>query len=182
MDLSLLTSRLKSDFPVHLEKSVEAHPQTAAVLVLLYRRHGRPHVLLIKRAAGLPAHAGEIAFPGGVFQEEDETLLNTALRETQEEVGLELDPTALFGRLPTVQTLTEFQVSPFVAWLDDLPPLKANPEEVEAIIEAPLVPLLATQQRDVGYRRDMDMWVYLHGPHRVWGATARILHQLAGLV
>lgn len=182
MNLSLLTSRLQSDYPVLLEPEIEPHPQTAAVLVLLYTKNARPHVLLIKRAASLPAHAGEIAFPGGVFQPDDESLLTTALRETEEEVGLELAPECILGRLPTVLTLTEFQVSPFVARLDSLPKLKANPEEVDAIIEAPLVPLLSTQQPDIGYRREMDMWVYLHGAHRIWGATARILHQLSVLL
>lgn len=178
MNLDLMTSRLRGDYPVVLEPVVHPHPQTSAVLVLLFQKHQRPHVLLIRRSANLRSHPGEISFPGGVYQAEDENLLHTALRETQEEVGLELEPDQIVSRLPTVTTLTEFVVSPFAARLDELPPLVPNAREVAEILQVPVAPLLTTLAPDVGYRRDMDMWVLHHGPHRIWGATARILRYL----
>lgn len=182
MDLTLLESRLQTEHPVKLESWIDPHPQLAAVLVLLYQRNGQTHLLLIQRSGNLKSHPGEIAFPGGVFEEDDENLMMTALRETEEEVGLQLQPEIVMARLPEVLTLTEFRVVPFVAFADKLPPMKKNPREVKEILEVPLTRLLATQQRDVGYPREKDMWLYLFGQHRVWGATARIIHKLSVLI
>ena len=175
-------SRLVSDHPVEVEDTVVPHPQLAAVLVTLFHKSGKPHVLLIRRSGNLRTHAGEISFPGGVYEEPDETLLNTALRETHEEVGLELPPESVVGRLPTVFTLTEFKVSPFLTFQVSLPRLKPNPGEVDEIIEAPLTPLFSTLQRDIGFKPEEDMWECWYREHRVWGATARILRHIAGYI
>ena len=178
-DLNLLTLRLKTDHPVFLEPKVEPHPQLAAVLVIFFRKKGRTHVLLAKRASGLKKHAGEISFPGGVYEEEDGNLLSTALRETREEIQLEIEESAVFSRLPTVKTLTEFTIAPFVTIQENLPPYKRNPDEVQEVLEAPFVSLLATRQLHVGYDPSMEMFEYWHGANRIWGATARILHRIA---
>lgn len=175
-------SRLVSEHPVEIENSVTPHPQLAAVLVTLFHKSGKPHVLLIRRSGNLRSHAGEISFPGGVYENADESLLNTALRETHEEVGLELQEENVVGRLPTVFTLTEFNVSPFLTFQVSLPRLKPNPGEVDEIIEAPLAPLFSTMQRDVGFRPEQDMWECWFREHRIWGATARILRHISGYI
>lgn len=180
MDLTFFIHRLETEFPI-VHEPVEEHPQTAAVLVILFRKFGKEHVLLIKRAENLRMHAGEISFPGGVFETEDETLLQTALRETQEELNLEIEESQVIGRLTTVTTRTEFQVTPYVAVVDTLPPYKINRREVAEAIEAPLVTLLSTHHRDVGYSGPREMVAYFHKKHRVWGATARILHEIGRL-
>ena len=178
MNLSLLVSRLTCDHPVELEPALEPHPQLAAVLVTLFIKSGQPHVLLIRRSGNLRSHAGEISFPGGVFEPDDESLLHTALRETHEEVGLQLQPEDVIGRLPTVYTLTEFKVSPFLTLQPSLPRLTPSPREVGEIIQAPLAPLFSTLQRDVGFKPEEDMWEFWFRQHRVWGATARILRHI----
>ncbi len=182
MNLSLIMSRLCGDHPVELEDSIEPHPQLAAVLVTLFHKSGQPHVLLIKRSGNLRSHAGEISFPGGVYENGDDNLLNTALRETHEEVGLGLQPEDVVGRLPTVYTLTEFKVSPFLTFQVSLPRLKANRGEVEEIIEAPLAPLFSTLQPDVGFKPEQDMWEFWYRENRVWGATARILRYVSNFI
>lgn len=178
--MSLVLAKLKQEFPVYREP-VEVHPQRAAVLVVLYMRNNKFNVLLIKRARTLKIHAGEISFPGGVFEEKDGDLLTTALRETSEEIGLKVPESGIIARLPMVTTLTEFKVTPFVAMVDNVPELKQNEEEVEEILEAPLAPLLATQHPDSGYNASLEMQVFWHKKHRIWGATANILKQIARL-
>ncbi len=182
MNLALIMSRLCSEHPVALEEEIVSHPQLAAVLVTLFHKSGKPHVLLIRRSGNLRSHAGEISFPGGVYEEKDETLLNTALREAHEEVGLALQAEDVVGRLPTVFTLTEFKVVPFLTFQVSLPRLKRSVREVDEIIEAPLTPLFSTFQPDVGFKPEQDMWECWYRKHRVWGATARILRYIASFI
>jgi len=180
MDMNLFTQKLITDHPVVLEP-VEELPTTAAVLVTLFQRMNRTHILLIKRARHLRLHAGEISFPGGVYESKDETLLMTALRETREEIEMDIQPERVMARLPHVVTRTGFEVNPFVCMLDELPSYKINRAEVEEVLEAPLVPLLTTHHRDVGHPREKEMVAYWYKKHRIWGATAKILHQIGRL-
>jgi 8-oxo-dGTP pyrophosphatase MutT (NUDIX family) len=178
--MQALISRLRHEFPV-CRDPVEAHPQRAAVLAIIFRGSGRAHILLIQRSYRVSAHAGEISFPGGIFKREDECLLNTALRETREELGLRVDESSVIAQLPMAHTLTGFEITPFAALLDNPPAYKINEDEVQAAIEAPLSRLLATQQPDTGYDKSLDMTVFWHKNHRIWGATARILKFIGSL-
>ena len=175
MNMSSLVARLRKSYPLFHEVEIESHPKMAAVLILLFCINGAVHILLIKRSAGLRNHPGEISFPGGVYDKDDGNLLTTALRETQEELSMNINESSVFSRLPNVQTLTGFTVSPFVAILDTSPIYKRSPDEVAAVLEAPLEPLLATQQRDDRHEASMDMVIFQQGPHTIWGATARML-------
>lgn len=176
----MITANLKNRFPV-VQKPVELHAQRAAVLVILFTKHRKAHILMTKRALHLKIHAGEISFPGGVVEAEDEYLINTALRETMEEIGLEISPSQVIGCLPNVETLTGFVITPFVAILPSLPGLKVSEEEVHEILEMPLTALLSTQQRDIGYKPSKEMVVYWYKCHRIWGASAKILRQVENL-
>ena len=176
--MNSLVERIGNTYPIFHEPDLVVNPKKAAVLVMLFQRDNAIHVLLIKRSEKLRNHPGEISFPGGVYEEADGNLLNTALRETQEEVSMTIAESNVFSRLPNVETLTGFTVSPFVALLAELPSYKRSPDEVNAVLEAPLEPLLATQQRDNRHEASMDMVIYQHGPHMVWGATARILKRI----
>ncbi|TDJ59843.1 MAG: CoA pyrophosphatase [Nitrospina sp.] len=181
MNLSLLTNTLLEQYPV-IPQPVEDHPQNAAVLVILYPVGTQVNVLLIKRAAHLRSHAGEISFPGGMYETEDHSLLTTSLRETREEVHIEIAESQVIACLPQVMTLTGFQVTPYLALLEGRPPYEKNPEEVEAVLDVPLVPLLATHHRDVGYPPAKNMVAYWYQQNRVWGATAKILHHIGQAV
>ncbi len=180
MDLKALAERLKTEFPLP-EALMPDNKKSSAVLVVLYTRHHQPHVLLIQRSEHLNRHAGEISFPGGFFEEPDGTLLTTALRETREELDLDIPASQVLGLLPTVRTLTGFDIAPFITILDQLPPYRRNPGEVQKVLEIPLLPLLSTHHREMGYSQQKQMVAYWYLEHRVWGATAKILHRIRTL-
>ncbi len=180
MNLFAITTQLKSRYPV-VRESVEPHPQRAAVLVILFAKRGEAHTVMTKRALDLKVHAGEIAFPGGVVEPDDPDLLATALRETEEEIGVEVSPAQVIGRLPTVETLTGFEIAPFVCQVDAALRYRPCPDEVDAVLEIPLAALLSTQQRDIGFKESDGMVVYWHKHHRIWGASAKILQQIESL-
>lgn len=180
MDLFMITTNLKNHFPV-VQEPVAVHAQKAAVLVILFNKNSKAHVLMTKRALHLKIHAGEISFPGGIVELEDEHLMNTALRETMEEIGLEVDPSQVIGCLPKVETLTGIEITPYVAILPALPKLTVSEDEVHEILEMPLTALLSTQQRDIGYKPSDEMVVYWYQCHRIWGASAKILRQIENL-
>jgi 8-oxo-dGTP pyrophosphatase MutT (NUDIX family) len=180
MNLNALAKRLKTEYPLP-EARLPNHKKSSAVLVVLYTRHRQPHVLLIQRSNHLRRHAGEISFPGGFFEEPDGTLLDTALRETREELNLDIPASQVLGLLPEVQTLTGFTISPFITILDELPPYRQNPDEVQKVLEIPLLPLFSTHHREMGYPSKKQMVAYWYLEHRVWGATAKILHRIRTL-
>ena len=180
MDLKALAGRIKTEYPLP-EAPLPENKKSSAVLVVLYTRHRQPHVLLIQRSNHLRRHAGEISFPGGFFEEQDGTLLDTALRETREELNLDIPASQVLGLLPEVQTLTGFTISPFITILDKLPPYRQNPDEVQKVLEIPLLPLLSTHHREMGYPPQKQMVAYWHLEHRVWGATAKVLHRIRSL-
>ena len=181
MDLDALANKLKIEYPIPESPVVPENQKSSAVLVVLYIRHRQPHVLLIQRSEKLRLHAGEISFPGGFYEADDASLLDTALRETQEELALAIPASQVIGLLPQVQTLTGFSISPFITILDQLPTYRKNPDEVQKVLEIPLHPLLSTHHREMGYPPQKQMVAYWHLEHRVWGATAKVLHQIRRL-
>ncbi|HEY7355419.1 MAG TPA: CoA pyrophosphatase [Ktedonobacterales bacterium] len=160
----------------------------AAVLAPLYLREGRPHLLFTRRAATLNAHRGEIAFPGGSHEPADGALEQTALRESQEEIGLASERVLLLGTLePVVTVVSNFTILPFVGLLPAGPGLlRPNPYEVAEIIEAPLAaladPAIFHSEEWVRAGQPHTVYFFDYGPHRIWGATARMLVALLELL
>ena len=168
MELIFITTKLKNQFPLN-QKVAEPHPKKAAILVMLYPKHNKTYILMIKRALHLKSHAGEIGFPGGVYEkDEDESLLETALRETQEEVGVQVEASQVIAQLPIVNTRLGFEITPFVSVFSAAIEFKLQEDEVEEILEIPLTSLLATQQRDVSFSPEQDMVMYWFKQNRVW--------------
>ena len=181
MELFLIKHKLKTDFPV-VREITHAHPQRAAVMVLLYSMNNKTYVLMTKRATHLKYHAGEISFPGGGFEEgEDYDLLATALRETKEELSIEIDTGDVFGRLPIVNTRFGFEITPFVAVLSSPPVYEPAECEVGEVLEMPFAALLSTQHRDVASKLSDEGVMYSFRHHRIWGASAKILNQIGDL-
>lgn len=152
----------------------------AAVLVPLFERGGVPHVLFTRRPSHLRHHADQFSFPGGRRDAEDMTPLHTALRETEEELGVSRAQVRPLGMLDEVPTLvTGFRVRPFVGVIPGDVQYRPNPEEVAFILEVPLASLLdpairRTEKRQAaGHEFDVDFYTY--NEHVIWGATARIL-------
>lgn len=175
-----LLTKLEKKFPLYREP-VEPHPQRAAVLVVLYEKGNKDRLLLTRRSQKMHNHAGEVCFPGGVFQEKDGNLLKTALRETEEEIHIQVHESMVIARLPMVYTLTGYEVTPFVAKVEGVSKFKLNWDEVEAVFEAPLYALLATEQSDPGSNGSAPKPVFCYKQDRIWGATAAILKEIAKL-
>jgi len=123
---------------------------------------------------------GEISFPGGKFDTDDSDLLETALRETSEEIGLTITRDQVIGQLESVITLNSgFLITPFVSVIDEIPPLSAN-SEVEQIFHIPLEPFLKTMAPDPDPTHNIiqEMYTFEYQNQMVWGASARILKQI----
>lgn len=150
----------------------------AAVLLIIHFTDGYAKILLCKRSERLRNHAGQISFPGGIFKPEDGSLLDTALREAREEIGIDISKDSILGSLDDVNTYSSnFTVKPFVAVLDSISSIKIDGREVDYIIDAPLVELLSSMSKDEehGYR---EAYKFTYNGHVIWGATARMLKQL----
>jgi 8-oxo-dGTP pyrophosphatase MutT (NUDIX family) len=144
-----------------------------------------PAILFTLRAAHLSRHAGEMSFPGGV-QEPGEALVDTALREASEEIGLDpLEPDVL-GALPPIHTrVSGFLIVPWVAALFAAPVLAASDHEIEAIVQLPVARLGAVERSmelPVDGGRTWTGWAYEVDGTTVWGATGWILHTFLELV
>jgi 8-oxo-dGTP pyrophosphatase MutT (NUDIX family) len=171
-------------YPVPFEAAGVAAPRHAAVLLLLFSRGERVSFLLTGRPHTLSRHPGQISLPGGAAEPGDITLWQTALRESQEEIGLKTGRLRPLGRLETVEvTVSNYLITPFVAWNPVPPRLHPDPREVAEVIEVPLDALLdpTAVSEEVWELRGMlrSVIVYRFGETLVWGATARILAHLA---
>jgi 8-oxo-dGTP pyrophosphatase MutT (NUDIX family) len=179
--LSLLNTAVTSQ-PYLPKDAAAATP--SAVLVIIHYHGDSPHIFLTKRNSALKMHGGEISFPGGRFVEKDGTLLSTALRETEEEIGIAFQPVQIVGSLRAVQTMTSNHfIVPFLTIQEKLPIHNAAPSEVEAVLDAPLVETLRTIAPDVEhYRLAKDAFKFTYQQDTIWGATARIMKQLYDLL
>ncbi|HEY3094127.1 MAG TPA: CoA pyrophosphatase [Nitrososphaera sp.] len=179
--LSRLSPAL-SDRPYLPADAASATP--AAVLVIIHYHKNSPHVFLTKRSSSLKSHTGEISFPGGRYVESDGTLLSTALRETEEEVGIAFTPEQVAGSLRAVRTMTSNHfIVPFVTIQDMLPKYWAAASEVEAVMDMPLIETLRSIEPDIEhYRLAKDACKFTYDDNVIWGATARILRQLYDLL
>ncbi len=142
-----------------------------------------PGVLLTKRTAHLAKHPGQVSFPGGRMDPEDAHPEAAALREAEEEIGLDPAAVELTGRLPEYVTGTGYRITPVLGLLPPDLVYRPAPEEVEAVFELPMSVLLdpaAPRQRRAHYRgRWRSFWVWPHPDYYIWGATAAILVHLA---
>jgi 8-oxo-dGTP pyrophosphatase MutT (NUDIX family) len=167
-----------------------ADARPAAVLVLVVPGvDGEAAVVLIERATGGRHHSGEVSFPGGRAEDGDDDLVATAIREAEEEIGL--DATAVELRVagtiePFWIPVSNYRVTPVVAVAGRRPALAASPDEVAAIVEAPLSAFVPPAPIEI-VERDLGEWRLRYGGYRigglhVWGATARILGQLGAFL
>jgi 8-oxo-dGTP pyrophosphatase MutT (NUDIX family) len=167
--------------------AVEVHGRTkAAVLVALYVADGELHAVFTRRRHDLRSHAGEISFPGGRRDPGDESLLHTALRETEEELGLPPEAVEILGALPPTPTVaTNYGVYPFVGLIEPGYAWMPSAWEVDEVLELRLSDLRAARtrrrllHRGIPFRSD----VYdISEQAVIWGATARIVGDLLGRI
>ena len=142
-------------------------------------------IVFTRRTEHLSRHAGEISFPGGIRHEDDADLRATALRESEEELALAPSAVEVLGALPAVHTfVSSILVVPFVGLLRGRPAFRPDAGEIAEVLEYGLTSLIDAE-RTVEFRRQEGVYrgyAYEMGPHTIWGATARILHDLLELV
>ncbi|EKE84266.1 CoA pyrophosphatase [Idiomarina xiamenensis] len=154
----------------------------SAVLIPVVERADGLSLILTQRANQLRHHAGQISFPGGRYEDGDQHLLNTALRETEEEIGLPREQVEVLGQLRDYPTRFNFLIRPFVALVTPQQPLRAQAGEVAEIFE---VPLAAVLHQDNHYAYRIPLYIYDRvyfipwQQRNIWGATAGILRELA---
>jgi 8-oxo-dGTP pyrophosphatase MutT (NUDIX family) len=159
----------------------------AAVLIPLYVKEGEYHIMFIQRSNRVRDHKGQISFPGGAYEEGDETLLRTALREADEEVGLDPETVTVLGEIDDIRTIgSGYVVSPFVGVIPWPYEVRVDKWETEEIIEVPLAALLdercVRRGSDIVDGEAIETYFYEHGGRVIWGATARMLRQFLGIV
>lgn len=165
-------------------QNLSGRARLGGVLVLLFHKEGKLHFVLTRRRDDLNSHAGQMSFPGGQH-EKQETLLRTALRETEEEIGVYPSALEVLGELASLYIPpSDFEVHPFVAWYSngEQPHFVPNPEEVAEIIEVPLHYLFDPAARGEepwdfrGHR--ITVPYYDVAGYKVWGATAMMISEL----
>jgi 8-oxo-dGTP pyrophosphatase MutT (NUDIX family) len=182
------TDHLRSLLADTLEPDPRSHPRPeehlAAVLVPIVEDQD-PWVVFTRRTDELPRHAGEISFPGGLSHTVDAALRDTALRETEEELGLSPSEVDVLGALPAVHTfVSSILIVPFVGMLRPDPTFAPNASEIAEVLQYPLV-RLADAEREVELPRGDHVYrgfAYEMQDNTIWGATAFILHSLIEIV
>ena len=176
----MLLENLKSILTTSLNPKItnDKNYKLASVLVVIYGKE--PVVIMTEKPKSMKFHAGEISFPGGKLNSSDSDLLETALRETREEIGLMISKDQVIGQLEPVVTLNSgFLILPFVSIVDSVPPLSTN-AEVEKIFHIPLESFLKTMEVDPDPSHNIiqEMYTFEYEKKIVWGASARILKQI----
>lgn len=156
----------------------------AAVLTPVFEAEGEMSLLFTQRTMSLRDHQGQISFPGGVQESGDPDLLATALRETEEEIGLPSEVVHILGNLEPVPTVTGYWINPFVALIPHPYDFRLNHHEVLHLLEFPLTAFCAPERWSSKFYRHKDQVVQVccwkYGGTVIWGATARILLDLLG--
>jgi len=169
----------------NLEGGGDPNTVPSSVLVIIhFNLEYTPTIIFTKRGSNLRNHAGEISFPGGRVSEQDHSIIETAIRETYEEIGLSIQKEKIIGCLtPTNTYTTKILIYPFIVILDKISFSFEPNEEVEQVIEIPLEILRDCMAVDEEHSsRDNKMLKFFVDGYLIWGATARILKNLLDLV
>ncbi len=176
--------RPSSDFDLNKDAGSPGRPlRDAAVLVPIVLERDMPQLILTKRSSALKHHPGQIAFPGGKVEQTDDGIVAAALREAEEEIGLDIGKAEVLGTLAPHETVTGFNVTPVVALISPDFEAKPDPSEVAEVFEVPFAHFLDTGNYLIESRLWRGQRRYFFtvpwGPYYVWGATARMLRALA---
>lgn len=181
-----MRSRAREVFERYEPQRIEGEDHVpAAVMLLLYEHRGHEHLLFQVRTHHVEHHKGEISLPGGARDPEDESLLHTALRETEEEIGVAADHIEVFGRLDDVPTRSNFVMSPFVGAITEPGPYPFAFAQIEVaeLLEVPLQRLVSGEAREwTQPRPGMLMPAFRHDEHLIFGATARVVDRFVRLL
>jgi len=162
------------------------HLTQSAVLIALVEQQGELKVLLTKRASHLKHHSGQICFPGGKVEQSDANFTETALREAQEEIGIESNALTVLGQLNPYQTITGFSITPIVAFLQNDTAYQIDKNEVDEIFHVPFQHFLSNEKHHiveiVSKTGNHQVHFMPYRDYNIWGATAAILKDLSKLI
>ena len=174
------TTQVSPKNPLH-----KSH-RKAAVLIALVERENGLHVIFTERALHLRHHPGQVSFPGGKHEQFDDNLQQTALRETDEEIGIEAHLVEMVGQLPPLNTTSGFEVFPFIAFVDNKFNLTIDSQEVRSVFEVPLSFLLDDgnfhRQHLIANKKRHFTYCIAYQNHLIWGATAQMLKNLQQMI
>lgn len=173
-------SKIKAALLSHNKHRIEDdRTLPAGVIIPLFEKEGSIHVLLTLRTETVATHKGQISFPGGAWEPGDSSILQTALRETHEEVGIEPGDFEIIGELDDVIAVSDHLVTPFVGFFPYPYDFKVSEIEIAELVQIPLDFFLNDANRRSGLREHRGNRVTVHyydyGGHTVWGLTAHIL-------
>lgn len=165
--------------PQHRGNLVSPHARPAAVLIALIEREAGLSVLLTKRADKLRDHSGQIAFPGGKIDVDDEDAIAAAVRESQEEIYLDKREVEVIGQLPDYYSGSGFRISPIVGLVKPQATFSPNPDEVDFVFEVPLSYVMDVKNYGIGQRvlsgKQRTFFEIRYEQYHVWGITAGII-------
>ncbi|MCX6012475.1 MAG: CoA pyrophosphatase [Chloroflexi bacterium] len=169
-----------------IKNKIETRLTRAGVLIPLFIKDGEYHILLTKRTDRVKYHKSEISFPGGVYEPGDGGLMNTALRETFEEIGVLPSDIEILGEVDDLATISNYAITPYVGIIPYPYSFKLSKFEIEKLIEVPIRALLDknnVSKELLDYNGNPFVSpVYDFEENRIWGATARILNQFLNLI
>ncbi|MGB9002329.1 MAG: CoA pyrophosphatase [Nitrosotalea sp.] len=177
----LKLEKIKNALSSSILPQVQGNQNTKLAAVLIVICGPEPSVIMTERPKTMDHHAGEISFPGGRWEKGDADLLATALRETGEEIGVQIPNNQVIGQLRQVTTLNSgFTIAPFITILEKIPLIRTT-SEIESILQIPLIPLLKTmgEDQDPAHKSIQEMYTFKFQNHLIWGASARMLNQIA---
>lgn len=175
--------------PPHDVASIDPTARQGAVLILLYPKNGELYTVLILRNIYIGTHSGQVSFPGGKREAEDQSLWHTALREANEEVGITVEKVKFIGELTQVYIPpSRFLVTPFLAYAEEPPEFKRDRIEVKRIIETPISvflnsnSILEKMMFVESVNTEIPIKYYDVNGEVVWGATAMMLSEMTAIL
>ena len=157
--------------------------KASSVLLILHKIDQQWQLLFTKRADHLSSHAGQISFPGGRFESVDQNLMETALRETEEEIGVSRNHLRVFSQMDEHPTQTGYRIFPYVAFSHNLPELVIDKAEVDEVFSAPLLYLLDGKNQQLATaiynEKKYSYYKIIWRDKIIWGATARMIVNLS---
>jgi len=184
-DCHYLKTCFKNALLAYERKTLPPTKKEAAILVPLFFQDGKFHIVLTKRSKHLPYHSGEVSFPGGSKNDCDKTKLDTALRETSEEINLNREDIDIFGKLDDQYSVANINVTPFVGTVNNhsaIDQLKPQESEVEEIFSVPLDFFYENttywQEVWIRYNSQHQVYFYNYKGRIIWGLTGKIIKNL----
>lgn len=179
LDFSLPSGRSDFDLNPDYYEDLSVPPRAAAVLIAIINHEKGAQVLLTRRPENMASHPGQVAFPGGKVEKSDDSIVDAALREAHEEVGLDPSLVDIIGYLDTYQTSSGFRITPVVGLVPSSYQLVIDKREVEEAFEVPLEFLMTAENHQKHSRiwqgKNRAYYAMPYGDRFIWGATAGML-------